>query len=130
MYCPKEISSARYYEPQSYKEFYTEETDGISLLFPGLNTAGLSKANIPPPVDNNIVSTHEFSSPRAANNFLAGGGQIVSSNLFLLGHNYPIFGRTNIDNNNNEPSNIQLKLDTLNFVLTSVNDRTNCPAIY
>jgi len=104
MYCPKEISSARYYEPQSYKEFYTE--------------------------DNNIVSTHEFSSPRAANNFLAGGGQIVSSNLFLLGHNYPIFGRTNIDNNNNEPSNIQLKLDTLNFVLTSVNDRTNCPAIY
>ena len=64
MYCPKEISSARYYETQGYKEFYTEETDGISLLFPGLNTAGLSKANIPPPVDNNIASTHEFSSPR------------------------------------------------------------------
>ena len=71
MSCPKEISSARYYEPQGYKEFYTEETDGISLLFPGLNTAGLSKANIPPPVDNNIASTHEFSSPRAANNFPA-----------------------------------------------------------
>ena len=96
MYCPKEISSARYYEPQGNKEFYTEETDGISLLFPGLNTAGLSKANIPPPVDNNIASTHEFASPRAANNFPAGGGQIVPSNLFLLGHIPFLGGQTSI----------------------------------
>ena len=43
---------------------------------------------------------------------------------------YPIFGRPNNDNKNIEPSNMQLKLDTLNFVPTSVNDRTNCLAIY
>ena len=36
---------------------YTGETDGISLLFPGLNTADLSKAY---PNQNNIASTHEF----------------------------------------------------------------------
>ena len=34
---------------------------------------------------------------RAANNFLAGAGQIVWSNLFLFGHIPAIFGRTNID---------------------------------
>ena len=46
---------------------------------------------------------------RAANNFPVGTGQIVRSNLFLLGH-IPFFplshGRTNIDNNNIEPLNI------------------------
>ena len=132
MYCPKEISSARYYEPQGYKEFYTEETDGINFhysflgwilqVYPKLISPHQSIITLPVPM-----------------NFLAPGMQIISrlvavklsgQTYFCLDINYPIFGRTNIDNNNTEPSNIQLKFDTLNFVLTSVNHRTNCPAIY
>ena len=76
-----------------YKEFYTEEIDG--KLFPGLNTAGYPKLS-PHQSIITIASTHEFSSPRAANNFPAGGGQIVRSNLFLLGHIPFLAGQTSI----------------------------------
>ena len=72
---------------------------------------------------------------RAGDELNKTGLQIISrlAPVKLSGQTYfcsDISHLTNIDNNDIEPSNIQLKLDTLNFVLTSVNDRTNCPAIY
>ena len=60
---------------------------------------------------------------RAANNFLAGSGQIVWSNLFLLGHIPFLAGQTSIII---ILSLKYLKLETRNIFLTSVNDWTNC----
>ena len=53
---------------------------------------------------------------RAANNFPAGSGQIVRSNLFLLGHIPFLAGQTSIIIILNLK---YLKLETLNFFLTS-----------
>ena len=63
----------------------------------------------------------------AANNFPAGAGQIFQWNIFWLGRIPFLAGQTSI-------LKIYwtfkyLKLETLNFFLTSVNDRSNCLAI-
>ena len=52
--------------------------------------------------ERQVSYKHFDRAPTAANNFLAGAGQIVRSNPFFA-RTYPIFGRTNINDDNIEP---------------------------
>ena len=65
------------------------------------------------------LSVKSWNRSRAANNFLAGAGQIVRSNLFLLGHIPFLAGQTSITSycykSASSPLHVMFKYETSNF---------------